>query len=305
MRFVGGTFTINGNGHKIIGPTNALALQVAGSSTVLNLNDVTIQQAGASGNVAVSIESGATLNAQDITFSNNANRTTVSVNNGRANFTNLQFLNSTAASSDATYGSAMTIFASSTVSINNGIFEGNSGQNSVITVTSSTLQLNGCLTFMGNTRSGGAAADNIGERTGATVTDNSDCPKPKRKEKVPTATPTPRPQAVTCPALAETIGVAVRATYGMRSGVQCQRLDGGGIGIQSIVDAGFIEAVDIWGYVEQGVEVCFPQAGALLFLDARTAPRAIVPLESTIVSGMTCGAISTPGSIVLVPAPSQ
>ena len=30
--------------------------------------------------------------------------------------------------------------------------------------------------------------------------------------------------------------------------------------------------------------------------------RAVTPLASTIVSGMTCGAIETPGSIVLMPA---
>ena len=127
-------------------------------------------------------------------------------------------------------------------------------------------------------------------------------PKPKRKqEKLPTATATPRPLATTCIDLNQATGIAVHATYGLGSGVQCQRLDGGGIGVQAIVDAGFIDAVDVWGYVEQGVEVCFPQAGELLFLDARMMPRAITPLASTIVNGMTCGAVETPGSIVLVP----
>ena len=114
---------------------------------------------------------------------------------------------------------------------------------------------------------------------------------------------TARPLATTCIDLNQATGIVVHATYGLASGVQCQRLDGGGIGVQAIVDGGFIDAVDIWGYVEQGVEVCFPQAGELLFLDARMMPRAAAPLASTVVNGMTCGAIETPGSIVLMPLP--
>ena len=108
---------------------------------------------------------------------------------------------------------------------------------------------------------------------------------------------------MTCVGLGADTGIAVYATYGLGSGVQCQRLDGGGIGIRSIVDAGFIDAVDIWGYVEQGVEVCFPQSGTLLFLDARAIPRAATPLASYIANAMTCGWIESPGSIVLMPHP--
>ena len=106
---------------------------------------------------------------------------------------------------------------------------------------------------------------------------------------------------MTCPTFSQATGIAVHATYGLDSGIQCQRLDGGGIGIQSIIDAGFIDAVDIWGYVVQGVEVCFPQAGRLLFLDASLMPRVAAPLESTVVNGMTCASISSPGSLVLMP----
>ena len=131
-------------------------------------------------------------------------------------------------------------------------------------------------------------------------------PAPQRKPKK-TSTPTPTftasPQPMTCLGLGADTGIAVYATYGLGSGVQCQRLDGGGIGIPSIVNAGFIDAVDIWGYVEQGVEVCFPQSGTLLFLDARMMPRAAAPLASYIANAMTCGWIESPGSIVLMPPP--
>ena len=58
----------------------------------------------------------------------------------------------------------------------------------------------------------------------------------------------------------------------------------------------------VWGYVEQGVEVCFPQAGRIIFLDARTIPRAMSPLESYRVNGMTCVWIESPGSLILMPA---
>ena len=116
---------------------------------------------------------------------------------------------------------------------------------------------------------------------------------------MPTATH--RPLAATCVDLSAATGITVGATFGIGSGVQCQRLDGGGIGIQSIIDAGFIDAIDIWGYVDQGIEVCFPQAGRLIFLDANAMPRAAAPLTSTVVNGKTCALIFTPGSIVLLP----
>ena len=99
-------------------------------------------------------------------------------------------------------------------------------------------------------------------------------------------------------------GIFIYATYGLKSGVQCQEIDAAGIGIQSVIDAGFIEALDVWGYVEQGVEVCFDDGGPLLFLDAATAPRTVFSLPSFMQDGKTCGSISRPGSIVLQPSES-
>ena len=90
-------------------------------------------------------------------------------------------------------------------------------------------------------------------------------------------------------------------TFGLDSGVHFRQLDGAGIGVQAIIDAGFLEAFDVWGYVEQGVEVCFPQIGRVIFLDARASPRAIVPLESTVTNGQTCVSMNSPGSLVLLP----
>ena len=115
-------------------------------------------------------------------------------------------------------------------------------------------------------------------------------------------TPTATPQiAATHVALQASTGATFRATFGMDSGVHFRQLDGAGIGIQSIIDAGFLEAFDVYGYVEQGVEVCFPQIGRVIFLDANTSPRAIVSLPSIIVNGQTCVSINSPGSLVLLP----
>ena len=95
-------------------------------------------------------------------------------------------------------------------------------------------------------------------------------------------------------------GIQLRATHGLESGVQCQEINAGGIGIQSVIDAGFTHAVDIWGYVEQGVQVCFNGAGSILFLDAMTAPRTVISIGSFNIDGNTCTTIWRPGSLVLL-----
>ena len=106
-------------------------------------------------------------------------------------------------------------------------------------------------------------------------------------------------------------GYRLSATHGLRSGVQFQRLGAAGVGNQSVIDMGFLDAIDVWGYVEQGVEVCFPPergSGGLMFLDAATSPRTVSPLASVLRDGYTCASINRPGTLVLVsnaPQPSQ
>ena len=299
LQFSSGSFTINGNGHSIIGPSGTgYTLYVDGADTVLNLNNVTIREGGGT-SLAVVLVSAGRLNARNVIFrDNDVTSLLFLAADGQAYLENVQFLNNRG------IGFLPTLIYPSTsgdlVSITNSIFQDNTDFDYLIDVAGA-VQLGGCIT----------RADGLGDnqQSGGALTDSAtgECPpglrfpkKKKKKEKVPTATPTPRPLAVTCPALSQ-FGIAIHATYGLASGVQCQRLDGGGIGIQSIIDAGFIDAVDIWGYVEQGVEVCFPQVGRLLFLDARTMPRAIAPLEATVRNGMTCVSINSPGSIVLMP----
>ncbi len=331
LSFTSGRFTINGNGHTISGPPHTSLIYAAGANTVLNLNNIAFRDSGTANFPPISLATGVTLNGQNLIFRNTRAagvRSTLWVNgtNGgaRANLRNVQFLNNIQTSTGTASASAITAFSGATVTITNGIFRGNQNSDSYTAVIGSigggtSVTLNGCMTFDSNVRADGStaaidAAALIGSGGAGTVTDSRTglCPAagfvfpqfPKKKSKktaTPRPSPTARPLATTCIDLNQATGIVVHATYGLASGVQCQRLGGGGIGVQAIVDGGFIDAVDIWGYVEQGVEVCFPQAGNLLFLDARTMPRAIAPLASTVVNGMTCGAIETPGSIVLMP----
>ena len=322
LHFQSGTFTINGNGHSIIGPRNSygiiVGLNTADTNAVLNLNDITIRDAGFDNQAqqAVIVQRRARLNGRNVIFSGNrgSNGAIIAYWNGKVYLKNAQFLNNRQtygavrqASAAASFGLGGSPAAETVLSINGGIFEGNTrtvANAAVIMASRGTVQLQGCVIFRNNQ---GLIYDTVFSGSVTDTTTNQDdrtrCPKPpkRKKEKTPTATATLRPLATTCIDLNQSTGIAVHATYGLASGVQCQRLDGGGIGVQAIVDGGFIDAVDVWGYVEQGVEVCFPQAGNLLFLDARTMPRAIAPLASTVVNGMTCGAIETPGSIVLMP----
>ena len=329
MRFTSGEFTINGNGHVISGPTNAYALYVQNSGTILNLNNVTIRASGEPTGQALLASSGARVNANGVTFENGNNDSAVwAYNSGQIYFTNAQFLNNQNGRADG-HGSAITSLAlagnpNTLVHIRGAIFDGNSGSVApVLSANRGAIQLEGCIIFRNNVRSGSTPASNWATSNGGTVTDNSvssgtAClaltpsptpppttpPKKKKEAKVSTPTPTstPRPQiAATHVALQAATGATFRPTFGLDSGVHFRQLDGAGIGIQSIIDAGYLEAFDVWGYVEQGVEVCFSQVGRVVFLDASTSPRAIVPLASTVANGQTCVSINSAGSLVLLP----
>ena len=111
----------------------------------------------------------------------------------------------------------------------------------------------------------------------------------------------PQPEAPqTCGEVPAEVAV-VSATYGLASGVQCTQLDGAGIGIQSLVDAGFISAINLWGYVEQGVEICFPQLGSLVFIDTAITPRTVSALDAYRKGNSSCAHLMRPGTVVLLP----
>ena len=80
-----------------------------------------------------------------------------------------------------------------------------------------------------------------------------------------------------------------------------QQIDGPGIGLQWIIDAGFIAAYDIWGEGAPG-EVCLEGLGSLLFIDTGRLPRVNSWLDATQREGQTCATLDRPGMLVLMPA---
>ena len=289
------TVTINGNGYSIIGPSSSNAITVV--TGTLELNDITIRGAGRLDHFALSLSS-SQLDARNVVFRDNRGYVLAVGTASTANLRNVQFLNN-GPGDNTEKGSAITVQdTAAVVNINGATFRGNRGFDQVIRVRDGTVNISGCIRVSGNEDASDQPAAFVTGRNTATINDNrSRCKSPK-KEAEPTATR--RPPAATCIGLREATGIAIHAAFGLHSGVQCQQLDGGGIGIQALAE-NYISAVDIWGYVDQGIEVCFPQAGRLIFLDARTIPRSMSLMQSHISDGMTCASIETPGSIVLLP----
>ena len=119
----------------------------------------------------------------------------------------------------------------------------------------------------------------------------------KETRKEPTLTPTAR---ISTGERLNLLGYRLSARYGLRSGVEFQLVGVQNIGNQPLIDLGFMDAIDVWSYVAQGVEVCFPQIGNIVFLDAQTAPRQVVSIPFWYEDGYTCVHLTSPGTVVLV-----
>jgi hypothetical protein len=105
-----------------------------------------------------------------------------------------------------------------------------------------------------------------------------------------------RPPDVTCPDLPARV---VLTGYAVNS--QCQMVDDVVIsGYPELQARGFIDAVDVYRYINGGIEICFRNAGWLVFLDAAYSPRQIVDQEQYQRDGMTCGNIDRAGTMVLL-----
>ncbi len=137
----------------------------------------------------------------------------------------------------------------------------------------------------------------------------TDIPPPPSRRRVlldiapaPPAKPTDRPTALPtapfspCPHLPESLRV-----YGWNSGTQCQQVNAAGIGIPAIIERGFINAVDVGSFLDDGVEVCIRGRGKLLFLDAANSPRTVTSLAAHTDDDMTCTWLERPGTVVLIP----
>ena len=108
------------------------------------------------------------------------------------------------------------------------------------------------------------------------------------------------------------------SAYGLPDGVYCRVLMRNGAWMTdagtvpgNLVQANPILAVDVFRITGQSVtsddfggyvQICLPGTGRLIFLDARTSPRAeveITPVE--FINGSTCGWIPNAGTLVLIP----
>ena len=315
IRVHSGEFTINGNGHSIIGGGNWIVM-VQGASTILHLNNITIAGDGMiTVGIPVRVRQGATLHARNLIVRDHQPQWNTGIaalwidgTGSSATLTNVQFINNDAGPSIASRRTALMIWgANIEVEINGALFRNNRGHEYTVRVQNATLRLRGCIQFDSNYTESGAPAVRIGVRNDATLDDQRGaCPKKRAKKQTPAPWPTKTPippsayrQEYT--ELQQETGITISAAYGLGSGVHFRQLDGAGIGIQSLIDAGPLAAMDVYGYVEQGVEICFPHIGRVIFLDAAAIPRAITPLASTIVNGQTCVSINRAGSLVLLP----
>ena len=94
--------------------------------------------------------------------------------------------------------------------------------------------------------------------------------------------------------------VKVTAELGLNSGIIFERFDHYAVGVQSVADRGILDVVNVWGQASQNYEVCFPQSGAIVFVDAATSPRKVIDLETFARDGYTCAAMNRAGQVVLV-----
>ena len=93
LYITGGTFTINGNGYRLINAPS-YAIYLDGSGTTLNLNDIIIDSSR-SNSQAIFVTNGARLNARNVIFRDNRGRSALALENSgsRAVLENVQFLN--------------------------------------------------------------------------------------------------------------------------------------------------------------------------------------------------------------------
>ncbi len=125
-------------------------------------------------------------------------------------------------------------------------------------------------------------------------------PYPRKKSKreptaTPTFTPSPKPTVHTLKQLPAEIQV-----NNWLDGAQGRRVGIAEIAQPDIIAQGVLDAVDVFGYVSPGVEVCFSAHGRVVFLDAAYAPRRAFDLSAYQRAGRTCALIDRAGTVVLL-----
>ena len=156
----------------------------------------------------------------------------------------------------------------------------------------------------GTTRPQGALCD-----IGAVEFTQADMPRPSDGERdergeegmpTPTPSPTARPMVSTCTTLPAHIGVS-----NITQSTQCQQVSPAGVGNAAVLAAGFVDAVDVWGWVLADTQVCFrATGGSFQFIDTTPLPRVVYDLPAVAVGDMVCATIDRPGIVVLQPGPA-
>ncbi len=111
----------------------------------------------------------------------------------------------------------------------------------------------------------------------------------------PTFTPSPKPTVHTLKQLPPEIQV-----NNWLDGAQGRRVGSAEIAQPDIIAQGVLDAVDVYGYVSPGVEVCFSAHGRIVFLAAAYAPRRAFDLSAYQRAGRTCALIDRAGTVVLL-----
>ncbi len=84
--------------------------------------------------------------------------------------------------------------------------------------------------------------------------------------------------------------------------VSCKMVDHVGLGNWMLVSGGAIYAVDLFGWVEKPLTVCFKHdSGGIVLLDADNSPRNIVPLQTWPDGNKRCATVDREGYVVLMP----
>ena len=84
--------------------------------------------------------------------------------------------------------------------------------------------------------------------------------------------------------------------------LNCKMLDWAGVGNQLLVNGGALYAVDLFGWLETPLTVCFlHDSGTIVFLDAANSPRNIVALRTWTDGDKQCASVDREGSAVYMP----
>jgi hypothetical protein len=198
---------------------------------------------------------------------------------------------------------------------------GIAGSGAVYTVTVNTGSGTGIITL--SLTDDDSITNTLGVLLGGTGAGNgnvSSLPYTVRPPQVaaPPVFPTPQPVPL-CALFGGGTNSIVRADVpgGLNANVFCRVLventvyvrDAAEVGDATLIGAGVLQAVDVFGFTAGGVQVtafnqpirvCLQGSGRIFFRDATTAPRVTVPLAATSAGGYTCATIPNAGTVVLV-----